>query len=389
MRKLIFLSLSIFFSSFTFSQGIEFYKGNYKDAFIQADSEDKLVFVDAFAVWCGPCKRMAAQVFPQKAVGDFFNVNFVNMKIDMEKGQGLDFRKTYPVSAFPTFFFIDGQGKVVHKFTGGRDVNGFIAEAKKAVEKFDQSAKYANLWDEGNRDYFTAYNYIKGLNRSGKSSLKIANEYLSTQKNLGSEDNLKLILEACTEVDSRIFDLVVQYKKEIISLYNIETIEEKIISAATNTFDKSIEFDSPSLEKLALNAVKKHAKSKYKGFLFEGEMKKAESGHDVKSYVENASKYNKQVIKDNEKEQHKLTENLMSRFSKEVEALKLANTIALELALEKDNCENCLLVSNTYVKLKDVESAKKWAYKAQLAAGDDKNQQMKVAQLIRRLESIK
>lgn len=388
MRKLLFFSLSILISSFVYAQGIEFYEGNYKDAFKEAYSEDKLVFVDAYAVWCGPCKRMAAQVFPQKEVGDFFNSNFVNLKLDMEKGQGLEFRGTYPVSAFPTFFFIDGEGKVVHKFKGGRDVKGFIAEAKKAVGKYDQSAKYAKLWEEGNRDYLTAFNYVKGLNRAGKSSLKVANDYLATQNDLSSSDNLRFIFEACTETDSRIFDLLVKHKSKMLGLFTVEQFENKIVSAASKTYDKAIEYSSPSLEKEALSAVKKHAKGKHKGFLLESEMKKAESNNDVGLFVENANKYNKQVIKNDQKEKLKLTENLLTRFSNEEKALELANDIALEIAKKNDNCENCLLVSNTYVKLKDIPSAKEWAYKAQLAAGEDKRQQLRVAQLIRRLESL-
>ena len=54
MRKLILLSFTLLMSALAFGQGIEFHEGNYKDAFNEAEAQDKLVFVDAFAVWCGP-----------------------------------------------------------------------------------------------------------------------------------------------------------------------------------------------------------------------------------------------------------------------------------------------------------------------------------------------
>lgn len=104
---LLFFGLTLSFSAT--SQGIEFFDGNYKDAFAKAEEEGKLVFVDAFAQWCGPCKRMAATTFKEAAVGDFFNKEFINLKIDMEKGQGLEFRGKYPVSAYPTLMFINGK----------------------------------------------------------------------------------------------------------------------------------------------------------------------------------------------------------------------------------------------------------------------------------------
>ena len=67
------------------AQGIEFFKGTWEEALAEASAKEKLIFVDAYAVWCGPCKRMAKNVFTQDKVGEFFNKNFVNMKIDMEK----------------------------------------------------------------------------------------------------------------------------------------------------------------------------------------------------------------------------------------------------------------------------------------------------------------
>ena len=65
--------------------GIEFFHGTWAEAKAKAKAEDKLIFVDAYAEWCGPCKRMSAQTFPDPKAGEFFNPNFICLKIDMEK----------------------------------------------------------------------------------------------------------------------------------------------------------------------------------------------------------------------------------------------------------------------------------------------------------------
>ncbi|HLU93960.1 MAG TPA: thioredoxin family protein, partial [Membranihabitans sp.] len=56
---------------------IEFKDGTWDELLQFAQAENKPIFVDAYAVWCGPCKRMASEVFTQSGVGDFFNGNFV------------------------------------------------------------------------------------------------------------------------------------------------------------------------------------------------------------------------------------------------------------------------------------------------------------------------
>ena len=123
MRGFALLILLILGLSQTYSQGIEFFHGTWEEALEQAQIQDKVIFVDAYTTWCGPCKRMSKAVFPNEKVGAFYNQNFINMKIDMEKAPGRKFLQKYPVSAYPTLYFIDSDGEVVHKTTGGRQAD--------------------------------------------------------------------------------------------------------------------------------------------------------------------------------------------------------------------------------------------------------------------------
>ena len=94
MKKLV-LSIVILcgFSISLLAQGIQFREGSWKEILEIAKKENKLVFVDNYTSWCGPCKKMVSEVFPLKEVGDFYNANFICYKLDCEKGDGVEWQK--------------------------------------------------------------------------------------------------------------------------------------------------------------------------------------------------------------------------------------------------------------------------------------------------------
>lgn len=118
-------------------KGIAFHEGSWNEALEKSREEEKPIFVDAYASWCGPCKWMTRNVFTDDEVGNYYNENFVNVKLDMEKGEGRNFAKKYGVSAYPTLLYLNSDGEVVHKVRGAKRVEGFIKEGKKANAHFD------------------------------------------------------------------------------------------------------------------------------------------------------------------------------------------------------------------------------------------------------------
>ena len=110
--------------------GIQFTDAAWKDILRKAKAEKKIIFLDAYASWCGPCKTLQKKVFTQKAVGDFYNARFINVKMDMEKGEGPALSQVYPLEAYPTMLYIDGDGRVLKKIIGLHTPEDLIAIGK-------------------------------------------------------------------------------------------------------------------------------------------------------------------------------------------------------------------------------------------------------------------
>lgn len=114
--------------------GIVFKKRSFEDAKKVARKEGKLIFIDAYTDWCGPCKRMAATSFKDPKVAKVFNDNFVNMKVEMEKDtDGPILARKYRVVAYPTLLIVDANGKLVKQAVGMKSSAQLIALANSVL----------------------------------------------------------------------------------------------------------------------------------------------------------------------------------------------------------------------------------------------------------------
>jgi len=94
-------------------KGIQFVEANWAKAIEQAKKQKKMIFIDAYTSWCGPCRMLKQNTFTDKAAGDFFNKHFINIALDMERGDGLAFAEKYQIRAYPTLLIMDPEQKSV------------------------------------------------------------------------------------------------------------------------------------------------------------------------------------------------------------------------------------------------------------------------------------
>ncbi|SMC58408.1 thioredoxin family protein [Pedobacter nyackensis] len=160
----------------------------WKETAEKAAATGKLIFVDCYTSWCSPCKWMDKNVFVEPTVATFFNDKFINVKIDMEKGEGLELRKKYSVKSYPTFLFVNSKGEVVHRTGSRMTVEEFLEEGKRAVDPKNGLVSLTEKYNGGARDLPFLLDYYLVLNKTDRTNAEkigkdIVNEISAQQLN--------------------------------------------------------------------------------------------------------------------------------------------------------------------------------------------------------------
>lgn len=81
-----------------------------------ATEQQKVIFVDVMADWCGPCKIMMADIESNTSMVEYFNTHFINLKINEKYNK--PFLSTYNIMAYPTIIFLTNAGGVIEQMRG-------------------------------------------------------------------------------------------------------------------------------------------------------------------------------------------------------------------------------------------------------------------------------
>lgn len=238
--------------------GISFQQGGFQDMLDKAKAENKLIFMDVYTTWCGPCKMLDRNTFSDAQVGGKFNASFVNYKLDAEKGEGISVASRYAVRAYPNMLFINGQGEVVHRVVGYRPPEELLKEAEVAAQIME--TKKPLSWFESNyaaqkADKAFMKSYIVKLKESGKETEKILNEYISilSAQEKGNEEVVKLIADNLKQLQGPAYELLAKIMREAGKFSNasVQAAYSALGKLKSNLFDKAVQTkDRQWLERL-------------------------------------------------------------------------------------------------------------------------------------------
>ncbi len=261
MKNLLCIILSLSLLTSLKAEGIEFFHGTFEEAKATAKSTGKIIFIDCYTSWCGPCKLLQKNTFPDAKLGEYFNESIVSFKVDCEKDAGIDICRSYSVTAYPTLLFVDSDGRIIRKALGYRTPEGLMEEAKHALGNNDRVLDdLKKKYIAGDRSPGLLYDYAINLQKAGKNTDTIFAEYL---KNLPATEytndkNAKIIFDQSNSLLSPGTPILLQnasffkskYGKEIYDLKMEKIISESVkkatISKDRELFDKAIKFANSS-----------------------------------------------------------------------------------------------------------------------------------------------
>lgn len=236
--------------------GIRFEKGSWASILQTAKNQGKPVFVDIYTTWCIPCRKMAAEVFVLPEVSERFNTDFINAKIDAEKGEGIDIAKRYKVGAFPTYLFVNPDGTLVYRSVGYMPADRFISESKLALKEASDPKPLA-VWEDEyasrRSDTSFLWDYLQKRKRLGLDNADVTDQYASLIKReslLGNGTLTKLLQLDRINTDGYLLTFIQANKPAVLASLSptLRTkLDEHLANLVVKDVDRAINDQDDSL----------------------------------------------------------------------------------------------------------------------------------------------
>lgn len=259
--------------------GVSFFTGSMEKIIGNNNFIYLPVFVYVYAGYKPDCRRMQNNVFDKKEVGEFFNKNFLNVKINLHSVDGFKLYNDYSLKNFPAYLFLNRFGEVIDQSYGYIEATEFLKFGKQALYKFqsqdnthfiqvsqpiegdevsnnfDQQFKslieYNILYENGYTEKDFLYNYAYLLKKFNQPNQHIADQYVSQllHSEFSMSKNIQFIFDFSDNTQTNAFQVLLKnynyyikfLDEERINLRIKESVKMSVILAAMNRNVKEME----------------------------------------------------------------------------------------------------------------------------------------------------
>lgn len=171
MKKILILALLLSSLSIT-AQEINWM--TLEEAIEAQKTTPKKIFMDAYTVWCGPCKMLDKNTFHNKDVVEYVNKNYYAVKFNAEGNETINYKgKTFTnpnfnpnksgrnsshqlsgvfgIRAYPTLLYLDEEANLLAPITGYKTPSQlelhlklFASDAHKSITTKEEWESYAS-----------------------------------------------------------------------------------------------------------------------------------------------------------------------------------------------------------------------------------------------------
>jgi thiol-disulfide isomerase/thioredoxin len=359
--KGLFTLIATLFIGLTFAQGIEFkHDVSYKEILSQAKAEGKLVFMDCYTSWCGPCKRLSSQTFPTPEAGAYFNQRFVNAKFDMEQGEGPELAAKFGVRAYPTLLWIDPQTETVkHRAMGFMDPAGLIEQAKQADDATPKLlAQFAEKYKNGDRSLSFYNEYLSTLNLSGATLDTILVAFINKIKtdNVKDDKYNTTIYNACNRLGSPALPYLLKNKVDYKAKLGEQVFSKKLFVIADKAISDAVVKKDNVMFNEALKLLKDEGSKTAQEKIVLAQLDYSLRTQNLVEYDKYATQYVKKLGTNNDKVLNDIAWNYYINIAdyKQLEKAKKWSYKAVNL---KNTCENNTTYAYLNYKLGNLKEA--------------------------------
>lgn len=208
--------------------GIKFESVSFSKLLAKAKKEHKLVFIDGYTTWCGPCKWMSKNIFPNDTVAQYYNSHFICAAIDMEKGEGIELAKKYEVHCYPTYLFIDADGNLVHRKSGTSTVQEFIGVGNVAL---NPTNRFSSLKTNYEAEKISSPDLVRYMHFRQASCLSVDTQmttYFNSEASalLNNPDTWIMLRDFSNGIQSKAFQFLLSNREYFFAQHTADSVDQ-------------------------------------------------------------------------------------------------------------------------------------------------------------------